>query len=117
MNEIELLQQRVRMLEDMFQRFIFSDNYAFDKTVNLRPNVNLVFGNGSKLVANSGDGTQIGTAPTQKLGFFGETPVEQQGAITTPSGGGTSATDAIDISGRVAIGQIKTALDNLGFTE
>lgn len=51
-----------------------------------------------------------------KVGFFNETPVSQQAAITTPSGGGSGDTDAIDISARTAIGQIKTALQNLGLT-
>ena len=51
-----------------------------------------------------------------KAGFFSVTPVAQQSAITSPSGGGSSSTDAIDISARTAIGQIKTALQNLGLT-
>ncbi len=59
-------------------------------------------------------GTKIGTAATQYLGFYGVAPVVQQGAITTPSGGGGSDGDAVDVTGRTAIGQIKTALHNLG---
>jgi hypothetical protein len=51
-----------------------------------------------------------------KVGFFNETPVAQQASITTPSGGGSGDTDAIDISARTAIGQIKTVLQNLGLT-
>lgn len=53
---------------------------------------------------------------TNNVGFFNKTPVAQQSAITTPSGGGGATTDAIDITARTAIGQIKTALQNLGLT-
>jgi hypothetical protein len=60
---------------------------------------------------------QGGMSFTQSvLGFFGVTPVAQQSAVTSPSGGGGSSTDAIDISARTSIGQIKTALQNLGLT-
>lgn len=73
-----------------------------------------------KLVADggldlTGDSISIGSA-SGVIGFFDETPVVQQGAVTSPSGGGGSSTDAIDITSRTAIGQIKTALQNLGLT-
>lgn len=51
-----------------------------------------------------------------KVGFFKATPVAQQSAITSPSGGGGSSSDAIDVSSRTAIGQIKTVLQNIGIT-
>lgn len=51
-----------------------------------------------------------------QIGFFSHTPVSQQTPNTTPSGGGTGDSDAIDISARTAIGQIKTTLQNLGLT-
>ena len=55
-------------------------------------------------------GVKIGYS-TSKLSFFGANPVVKQSAINTPSGGAT-----VDNESRTAIGQIKTALTNLGLT-
>lgn len=73
-----------------------------------------------KLVADGGldllsDSIVIGKS-TGTIGLFGGPAVVRQGAITSPSGGGASSTDAIDISARTAIGQIKTALQNIRLT-
>lgn len=46
-----------------------------------------------------------------KVGFYNKTPIAQQGAITSPSGGAT-----IDGQARTAIDAIRTALTNLGLT-
>lgn len=59
------------------------------------------------------NGTMIGTANDQKLGFFGATPVLRQASITTPTGGGTAG---VDTPARTAINQIITDLKNLGLT-
>jgi len=61
------------------------------------------------------DGIKVG-ATSGKVGFYNVTPVVKAGAVTSPSGGGSGSTDAIDISARTAIGQIKTALTNIGIT-
>jgi hypothetical protein len=53
------------------------------------------------------DGAKIGAAATDKLGFYGATPVVQQ---TT----NVAATDLATAT--VAIAAIKTALTNLGLT-
>lgn len=54
-------------------------------------------------------GTQIGTAANQKFGFFGQTPIIQPNAISSPSGGST-----IDTQARTAIVALITALVDLG---
>lgn len=61
-------------------------------------------------------GTKIGTESTQKLAFFGATPVVRQNAISAPGGGGTTDTDAIDQSARTAINSIRGVLTNFGLT-
>jgi hypothetical protein len=62
------------------------------------------------LFAYTTDGVVIG-GTGDKLGFFGHIAVVQQTTATTPSGGATQ-----DAESRTAIGQIKTALTNLGLT-
>lgn len=59
---------------------------------------------------------ELTTGKNSKIGFFGVTSVVQSSAITVPAGGGSSATDAIDISGRSATNAIITALKNIGVT-
>lgn len=46
-----------------------------------------------------------------KIGFYNNTPVAQQAAIASPSGGAT-----VDGAARAAIDSIRTTLTNLGLT-
>ena len=59
---------------------------------------------------NCPDGAEIGKAASNKLGFFGATPVIQQTAATAFSAG-----DSTNTMG-AAINAINTALKNLGLT-
>lgn len=86
--QIDELTQRIQILEEMLAKDNFNANQYFRKNC-----------------------TFVGY-----VGFFNKTPVAQQSAITTPSGGGSSSADAVDQTARTAIGQIKTALQNLGLT-
>lgn len=92
---IAQLEKEVSELRALYYKDNFSDKEYFRKRVEFEREVR--FGAG-------------------QVGFFSHTPVSQQSAITTPSGGGSGDTDAIDTSARTAIGQIKTALQNLGLT-
>lgn len=65
--------------------------------------LNFVFG--------STTGTKIGTATTQKIGFYNATPIVQPSAITAPAGGAT-----VDAEARTAIGTIISTLQSLGLT-
>lgn len=58
-----------------------------------------------------GTGTMIGTESVQKIGFLGKSPVAQQAAISTPSGGTT-----IDSYARARIDDIRAVLIAFGFT-
>lgn len=67
------------------------------------------------------DGIKIQNSASAKIGFFGETPVAQQSAITactntttTTSTTGALTTDVDDL--RRAVNDIITALQNLGLT-
>lgn len=92
---ITRLERELAELKALYYKDNFSDKEFFRKRVEFEREVR--FGSG-------------------QIGFFAATPVSKQSAVTTPTGGGTGSTDAIDISARTAIGQIKTALQNLGLT-
>ena len=54
------------------------------------------------IILGSSNGTKIGTATTQKIGFFNATPVPQQGAVTTAQG----IADALTSLGFLAAGSV-----------
>jgi hypothetical protein len=108
-NEVAQLQQTVFHLNDLFFRTFFIDKVIFQNPVYF--NGKIYFKDGTVISAGSSTGLKIGNATTEKIGFYNVTPVVQAGAITAPSGGATQ-----DAESRTAIGQIKTALTNLGLT-
>ena len=60
------------------------------------------------IILATGTGTKIGTATTQKLGFFNKTPIAQPAAITSPDTSGAQLKTAVDA--------IRAALTALGLT-
>jgi len=71
---------------------------TFDQATVFNSNVSIIDGN---IILSTGTGTEIGTLATQKLAFYGTTPIVQEGHIADPSGGAV-----IDIEGRAAIDAI-----------
>lgn len=66
--------------------------------INLSNSVNFVFGTGS--------GTKLGTATSQKLAFYGKTPIVQPSQVASPTADVTSLKQSVDA--------IRTLLVNLG---
>ena len=100
MNPLEL---RITQLEDRLNKLEKSNRFVFEKDIEMS--------NGRNFQFSTSTGTKIGTGTTQKIGFFNKTPVVQQSAISSPSGGAT-----VDSQSRSAIDSIRTALINLGLT-
>jgi hypothetical protein len=69
---------------------------------------NLVLADGVDIEIDSTAGSAIGDAAS-RIGFFGSTPVAQQGPVDDPSGGTT-----VDPEARAAIVEIRDALVSLG---
>ncbi len=103
--KIAHLEQQIEQLQGIVYQLIRGDRYLFQRDLDIFD---------KNIVLHSTLGTRIGTASTQKLAFWGATPVVRQTANTAPSGGGSSDSDAVDVSARTAIGQIRTALINIG---
>ena len=97
-----------RIIREELSKFIFSDRFFIYK--------NMQFADGVSIQTGLTNGLKVGTTASEKLGFLGKSPVSQQATVTAPSGGGTSSTDAIDISGRIAINEIKVILTAFGFS-
>lgn len=92
---IAQLLQRVAYLESQMREFKRPDRFYFVRDIELPNDI----------------GVKLGTSPTQKLGFFGATPVDRPDLVSSPSGGLT-----IDSEARTAINQIKARLEELGLT-
>lgn len=108
MTEIEILQQRVQILENLINGLVYSDRYIFQKNIQFNEERNIMFGHSL--------GTQIGTEATQKFAFHGANPVVQAGAITAPSSPGGTYNQAEMVSIKTAVDAIRTVLTNKGLT-
>ena len=64
---------------------------------------------GRNIVLSGKVGTKIGTKDTQKIGFFGKTPVVKLTAVSDPAGGAT-----VDTPARTAIIAVIDALQLIG---
>lgn len=99
-------EQQVRQLiQEELARFIKIDRFIFDKHIQILDARHIQVG--------KSNGLKIGTETTQKIGFYGVTPVVQAGAIGSPSGGGSAG---VDTPARTAIDAIRVALKNFGIT-
>ena len=98
MNDLE---NRVVQLEKLLNFFIKADRYRFPRDIELVDAINFRF--------NGITGTKIGTDTSQKLSFYGVTPIVQPTAVTAPSGG-----TVIDTQARTAINSLITQFHNLG---
>lgn len=85
---------------------------------------NITMGDAKNIVVNATTGTKIGTATTQKLGFFNATPVAQQATTGTTTGFTAGAGTAVlsdstftggSGSAAYTIGDVVKALKALGF--
>lgn len=79
MTETELLTQRVEELERIIHDLVLSDRYMFQK--------NLQYMDGRNIQLGIGTGTKIGTAGTQKMGFYGATPIIRPTGVAVSAGG------------------------------
>ena len=73
--------------------------------------IGVVLGDAVNIAVNATTGTKVGTATTQKIGFWNATPVEQQVHITDPAGGAT-----VDAEARTTINSINALCATLGLT-
>ena len=90
-----------KIIRDELARHIRIDKYVFDKGIYIL--------DGRHINTGETSGTKISTATTQKLGFFGVTPVDQPAAVTQPAGGAV-----VDQPARNGVDDIRDRLKELG---
>ena len=82
---------------------------GFDASDSIVLNGMVTVVDGGNLILNTTTGTKIGTATTQKLGFWNATPVVQQTHIADAAGGGV-----VDAEARTAINALLAQVATLG---
>lgn len=90
-----------QIIREELDELLGNDRYIFSKTIQVLDGRNIQLG-----ISN---GTKLGTAATQKLGFWGATPVDRPNFIDDPSGGIT-----VDTPAREAIISILDLLVEIG---
>ena len=104
-----------KLIQEEISFLLFSDRYVFQKHLQLLDGVNVQVAKGT--------GSKIGTETTQKLGFFGQTPVDKPETVSDPSissvsdGGNTTTNATINSNFSAldsAVGAIIDRLQELG---
>ncbi len=92
MTELEILQQRIELLENILSSLVYSDRYIFQKNIQML--------DGRNIQLAKGTGTKIGTEITQKLAFYGLTPIAQPSSTGETTGASDlSVTNATTFNG------------------
>lgn len=91
-----------QIVREELSRFLKSDKFVFDKLTQ--------FLDGRNIQTGRANGTSICTATDQKIGFYGQTAI-QQSKINDPSGGLT-----VDGEARSIINSIIDVLEAYGLT-
>lgn len=101
------LEDEVRQLKALFYKDRFETSTGFRNKIVLYD---------ADIELSTGTGTKIGTSATQKVGFYGKTPVVQAGAISAPNTQGATYNQT-DVQSIVnAVNSIRTVLTNIGIT-
>ena len=100
-----------RIVAEEMGVFFSNDRYIFQRELEIT--------NGRDIILGEGVGTKIGTSATQKLGFYGDTPIVKPSALTSAVGGtidGTwgSAEETEMINMRTRIAELESTLQSLG---
>ena len=90
-----------QIIRNELRDFIVTDKYIFQKLVQFLDGRNIQLGKTT--------GTKLGTATSQKLAFYGNTPVNQPDTVAEATGGNT-----IDSQSRTAIAALISRLKELG---
>lgn len=97
------------IIKDELGVMMKSDRFTFNRTIQIADGRNIIFGKGTVSSIAGDGGTKIGTEITQKLAFYGSTPIVQPVTVADPAGGATQ-----DAEARLAVGAVIDRLQSLG---
>jgi hypothetical protein len=103
-DQIKLLEQRVAELERNLYEITIKDRYYFP--------LDLELAEGHNIRADKVTGNKIGSEASEKMGFWGATPVVQQAHVGTITETGADQ----DAAARAVINQIIAVFDATGIT-
>lgn len=123
---VATLNSNLTALMDVYYRTNFPSKVVFTKDVEISGNFmitgtltlnnDVTIKDGKNFILGTTTGTKFGTSTSQKLAFFGKTPIPQQGAITAPATQ-TGVYVQADVQSIVtAVNAIRTYLTAFGFT-
>lgn len=100
-----------KVFREELAHFMSQSKFTFQRPIQIL--------DGNDITIASEHGTRIGTSATQKIAFFGKTPIVAfpSGYLVQPTGGGGSAADAVDQHARATINDMKYLLDNFGLSQ
>ena len=105
--QFQKLEEKLDTFLDLYYRTNMPDRTVYPNKVYFN---NGVFFKDGTIISSGGTlGMKIGSSATEKLGFFGKTPVDQPATVSAPSGGAT-----VDTESRTAINSIISRIKELG---
>lgn len=103
----EAQKEQVRqIIRNELQELLASDRYIFHKTIQILDGRNIITGRTT--------GTKIGTETTQKLGFYGTTPVDKPETVSDASSQGAEYNQTAAQSIVTAVNAVIDRLQELG---
>lgn len=111
MNKVELLEKKVKELENIIAMLNQTDRYTFQKDIDLFTERVIRIGNGGAIKQGSTAGFQINTDTSGKIAWNGYTPIVRP-QMEAPSGGTT-----VDTEARAWIADVHNGLSNYGLFE
>lgn len=102
-----MTEQEIRqIIREELAHFMKGSKFVFNRPIQIL--------DGNDITIASEHGTRIGTSGTQKIGFFGNTPIVQfpSGYIVQPTGG-----TVVDNECRATVSDMKYLLDQFGLSK
>lgn len=114
--QVDKIEKKLDAFLDIYYRTNFPDKVIMTKKFSILDNDIVFEGTATSKIDVQSSGLSVGNSASQKLSFYGETPVVQASAISAPSTPGAAYVQSEAQSVVNAVNNIRTALTNIGIT-